>query len=54
MEWVVFLAEKYSNMFIQGTILTLYIAIIGTILGFILGYVVGLIQDIRIRKKIIS
>ena len=51
LEWVVFLAEKYSNMFIQGTILTLYIAIIGTILGFILGYVVGLIQDIRIRKE---
>lgn len=24
-EWVVFLADKYSNMFIQGTILTLYI-----------------------------
>ena len=51
LEWVVFLAEKYSNMFIQGTILTLYIAISGTILGFILGYVVGLIQDIRIRKE---
>ena len=51
LEWVVFLAEKYSNMFIQGTILTLYIAISGTILGFILGYVVGLIQDIKIRKE---
>ena len=51
LEWVVFLAEKYSNMFIQGTILTLYIAVSGTILGFILGYVVGLIQDIRIRKE---
>ena len=51
LEWVIFLAEKYSNMFIQGTILTLYIAISGTILGFILGYVVGLIQDIRIRKE---
>ena len=51
LEWVVFLAEKYSNMFIQGTILTLYIAISGTILGFLLGYVVGLIQDIRIRKE---
>ena len=51
LEWVVFLAEKYSNMFIQGTILTLYIAIIGPILGSIPGYVVGLIQDIRIRKE---
>lgn len=51
LEWVIFLADKYSSMFIQGTILTLYISISGTILGFILGYLVGLIQDIRIRRE---
>lgn len=51
LEWVIFLADKYSNMFIQGTIITLYIAVIGTILGFILGYVAGLIQDVKIRKE---
>lgn len=51
LEWVIFLADKYSDMFIQGTIITLYIAVIGTILGFILGYVAGLIQDVKIRKE---
>ena len=49
LEWIVYLAENYSNMFIQGTLLTLYISILGTILGFILGYVSGIIQDIQIR-----
>ena len=48
-EWMVFLAKKYSNMFIEGTWLTLYIAVIGTIVGFILGYVVGIIEDIKMN-----
>ena len=49
LEWMVFLAKKYSNMFIEGTWLTLYIAVIGTIVGFILGYVVGIIEDIKMN-----
>ena len=49
LEWMVFLAKKYSNMFIEGTWLTLYIAVIGTIVGFILGYVVGIIEDINMN-----
>ena len=51
LEWMIFLAKKYSGMFLQGTWITLYIAIIGTILGFILGYAVGIIQDIKITKQ---
>ena len=46
LEWMVFLAKKYSSMFIEGTWLTLYIAVIGTLIGFVLGYVVGIIEDI--------
>ncbi len=49
LEWMIFLAQKYSSMFIKGTWLTLYIAVIGTILGFVLGYVIGIIQDVRIN-----
>jgi len=49
-EWMIFLVKKYSNMFIQGTWLTLYIAVIGTILGFVLGYVIGIIQDVKISE----
>lgn len=46
--WIVLLAQKYSTMFVKGTLLTLYIAIIGTLLGFVLGFIVGVIEDIRI------
>lgn len=49
LEWMVFLAKKYSNMFIEGTWLTLYIAVIGTIIGFVLGYIVGIIEDMKIN-----
>lgn len=42
--------KKYSSMFLEGTWLTLYIAVAGTILGFLLGYIIGIIQDIRINE----
>ena len=50
-EWMVFLAEKYSSMFLQGTWITLYVSVIGTIVGFILGYIVGIVGDIKIHKE---
>ncbi|MGN0430809.1 MAG: amino acid ABC transporter permease [Lachnospiraceae bacterium] len=48
-EWMVYLAQKYFSMFLKGTWLTLYIAVIGTLLGFVLGYIIGIIQDTRIN-----
>jgi putative lysine transport system permease protein len=50
-EWMIFLLKKYSDMFLQGTLLTLYVSVIGTIIGFILGYVVGIVNDIKISKS---
>lgn len=50
LEWMIFLAKKYSSMFLEGTWLTLYIAVAGTLLGFLLGYIIGIIQDIRINE----
>ena len=50
LEWMIFLAHKYSGMFLEGTWLTLFIDISGTLLGFILGYVVGIIQDLKINQ----
>ncbi len=51
LEWMVFLAKKYTNMFLEGTWLTLYIAVIGTLLGFVVGYAVGIIQDMKVSKE---
>lgn len=50
-EWMIFLARKYSNLFIEGTWITLYTAIAGTIVGFLLGFLVGIIEDIKINKE---
>ena len=47
-EWMTFLASKYFGMFVEGTINTLYIAVVGTILGFVLGFAIGIIQDLDI------
>lgn len=51
LEWMLFLLQKYWNMFLQGTWITLYVAVVGTILGFVLGYVIGVIQDIKLNKQ---
>ena len=48
-EWMIFLTKKYLSMFLEGTWLTLYIAVLGTLLGFVLGYLIGIIQDLRIN-----
>lgn len=50
-EWMIFLSEKYTNMFLQGTWLTLYIAVIGTITGFLMGFLLGIIGDTKINKE---
>lgn len=50
-EWIVFLAVKYKDMFVQGLLITLYIAVVGTIIGFVLGYLVGIVQDMKINKE---
>lgn len=47
-EWVIFIAREYSDLFITGTIITLAVAVIGTLIGFILGFVMGIIEDSKI------
>lgn len=48
--WVIFIAREYSDLFIKGTIITLAVAVIGTIIGFILGFVIGIVEDSKIEK----
>lgn len=49
-EWMIFMLKKYSNLFIEGTWITLYVSVIGTIIGFVLGYLIGIIEDVKIVK----
>ena len=48
--WVWFIFSKYWAYFVKGTVLTLEIAILGTILGYILGFLIGLVQATPIAK----
>ncbi|MGN0503398.1 MAG: amino acid ABC transporter permease [Ruminococcus sp.] len=50
-EWIIFLAKEYANLFIEGTLITLLVAVTGTIVGFILGYAIGIVQDTKINKE---
>lgn len=49
-DWMIYLLVNYKDSFIQGTIITLEIAVIGTFIGFILGYVLGIADDLNINK----
>ncbi len=51
LEWIVFIAKEYSDLFIRGTLITLLIAGVGTIIGFILGYIIGIIDDTKVNKN---
>lgn len=51
LEWIIFFAVEYKESFFQGTVLTLYVSIMGTLLGFILGFVMGVVDDISIEKE---
>lgn len=50
LEWIFFIAKEYSQLFITGTIITLEVAVAGTILGFVLGFVVGIVEDTKVRE----
>lgn len=50
-QWMSFLMQKYSSLFIQGTWITLYVAVVGTVFGFVLGYLVGILEDMTINKE---
>ena len=45
---MVFLAQKYSRLFLQGMWITLYVAVIGTLGGFLLGFLIGIVEDMKI------
>ncbi|HUM83968.1 MAG TPA: amino acid ABC transporter permease [Lachnospiraceae bacterium] len=47
-QWMVFLAQKYSRLFLQGMWITLYVAVIGTLGGFLLGFLIGIVEDMKI------
>lgn len=50
-EWIVFLLQKYGNYYMQGTITTLKISVIGTIAGYLIGLGIGVIRTIPVTDS---
>lgn len=46
---VVFIAEKYSTLFLNGALNTLLLAIVGTVVGFLIGLVVAIVRTIPVQ-----
>lgn len=50
-EWIVFLLQKYGDYYMQGTITTLKISVIGTVVGYLIGLGVGVIRTIPVTES---
>ena len=49
-EWISFLLNKYGELFLRGTGVTMLVALSGTILGFILGLLVAIVRTIPLPQ----
>lgn len=49
--WVAFLLDQYGAVLLQGAIVTLLLAIVGTFVGCLIGLVVGIIQTIPLDEN---
>lgn len=45
LEWIIFLLDKYGNYYLQGTLTTLKISLVGTVIGYLIGFAVGIIRS---------
>ena len=49
-QWISFLVDKYGQLFLRGTGVTLLVALTGTVLGFILGLLVAIVRTIPLPR----
>ncbi|MCL2518560.1 MAG: amino acid ABC transporter permease [Oscillospiraceae bacterium] len=50
-DWVILLLKEYYPLFIRGTLITLTVAITGTIIGFIIGLGVAIVRTIPLHEN---
>ena len=46
--WVFFLLRQYGGLFLSGTLMTLLVAVTGTVFGFIIGLLVAIVRSIEL------
>ncbi|MBQ9324908.1 MAG: amino acid ABC transporter permease [Clostridia bacterium] len=48
--WVSFLLDKYGELFLRGTGVTMLVALTGTVLGFLIGLLVAIVRTIPLPR----
>lgn len=51
MEWIIFLTKKYWSLLIDGTIVTMKIAILGSLFGYLVGFFMGFIKKAETNRE---
>jgi putative lysine transport system permease protein len=46
LEWIIYILEHYGDWFLKGTLVTLLIALLGTVVGFLIGLGLGSVKNI--------
>lgn len=49
--WIIYILEEYWPYFLQGTWLTLVIAVLGTLIGFAPGFAIGMVESVPMPEK---
>lgn len=49
--WIGFLIKEYGSLFLEGTLNTIIIAVIGTLIGFLIGLLIAIVRTIKVNKK---
>lgn len=59
LDWIIYILEHYGNWFLEGTLMTLLIALLGTVIGFLIGLGLGSVKTIppsrsKIKRFLLS
>lgn len=49
--WIGFLLKEYGPLFVEGTINTIIIAVVGTLIGFLIGLLIAIVRTTEVNKK---
>lgn len=51
LEWIAYILNHYGNWFLKGTVVTLLIALLGTVIGFLIGLGLGSVKTIPVSRS---
>ena len=49
-QWIALLLKDFGALYLRGTLVTVELAVIGTLIGFVIGMLIGIVRAIPIRR----